>query len=194
MNFTKVAALVLSLGMIGTGIAACSNEPEPVSSDVNVISTQAGQNNHSGVANATVDPNAASENFVFTYSGCNIIINTDIDISKFNDDDWDSMEVASCADPNHMTTEYTFKNGSFFVQTYPGNTIVDRIVLCDDTVTTAEGIYIGQTIDEAKAVYGEPSEVGGAVYKYFKGSSELWFTVDENGKILNIDYFAAGIN
>lgn len=192
MNFTKVAALVLSLGMIGTGIAACSNEPEPVSSDVNVISTQAGQNNHSGVANATVDPNAASENFVFTYSGCNIIINTDIDIARFNDDDYDYDEVPSCAGQG-MATEYNFKNGSFFVETYTGNTVVDRIALCDDTVTTAEGIYIGQTIDDVKATYGEPTEIAGVNYKYLKGSSELWFTFDDNGKIQYIEYRAAGV-
>jgi hypothetical protein len=192
MNFTKVAALVLSLGMIGTGIAACSNEPEPVSSDVNVISTQAGQNNQSGAANVTVDANAASENFVFTYAGCNIIINTDIDIARFNDDDYDYDEVPSCAGQG-MATEYNFKNGSFFVETYTGNTVVDRIALCDDTVTTAEGIYIGQTIDDVKAAYGEPTEIAGVNYKYLKGSSELWFTFDDNGKIQYIEYRAAGV-
>ena len=192
MNFTKVAALVLSLGMIGTGIAACSNEPEPVSSDVNVISTQAGQNNQAGTAATTIDANAATENFVFTYSGCNIIINTDIDIARFNDDDYDYQEVPSCAGQG-MAVEYNFKNGSFFVETYTGNTIVDRIALCDDTVTTAEGIYIGQTIDDVKAVYGEPKEIAGVNYIYAKGSSELWFTTDENGKIQYIEYRAAGV-
>ena len=56
MKFTKIAALALGLTMVGTAVAACSNEPEPVSSDINIISTQ-GQN--SGAASeATESVNA----------------------------------------------------------------------------------------------------------------------------------------
>ena len=191
MNFTKVAALVLSLGMIGTGIAACSNEPEPVSSDVNVISTQAGQNNQAGTAATTVDANAATENFVFTYSGCNIIINTDIDIARFNDDDYDYQEVPSCAGQG-ISKFYTFNGGSFVVSTNPvGNEdSIAMITINDDSVSTAEGIFIGNTVDQLKAAYGEPKENDGTTYTYEKGSSILVFLVDDSGKITNIIYNA----
>ena len=53
MKFARVAALILGVSMVGAGIAACSNEPEPVSSDINVISTQ-GQNAGSETSGAAV--------------------------------------------------------------------------------------------------------------------------------------------
>ena len=41
MKIVKAAALIMSLSIAGMSLAACSNEPEPVSSDINIISTQA---------------------------------------------------------------------------------------------------------------------------------------------------------
>ena len=54
MKFTKAAALIMSLSIVGVSVAACNNEPEPVSSDVNVISTQQ-QNSGNGSPAGTVD-------------------------------------------------------------------------------------------------------------------------------------------
>ena len=191
MNFKKTAALLLSLSIVGVSVAACSNEPEPVSSDVNVIATQ-DQNSGSGESDAPVAAATASENFVFKYAGVDLIVNTDIDDSKFSDDDYEVSEVASCAGQG-LASLYSFKNGSFSVETMVGADTIVRIALVDDTVTTAEGVYIGQTIDDVKAVYGEPAESSETLYIYTKGTSELRFQIDGNGKVTEIDYFAAGI-
>ena len=92
-----------------------------------------------------------------------------------------------------MAKLYTFKGGSFSVETIVGTDKIARIAIVDDTVSTAEGIFIGKTVDDVKAVYGEPSESSGALYIYKKGSSELRFQIDGEGKVTEIDYFAAGI-
>lgn len=192
MKFARVAALILGLSMVGVSFAACSNEPEPVSSDINVISTQ-GQNSGSGESAASAADNAASENYVFVYSGVNFIVNADIDEAQFIEgDDFDLSEVASCAGQG-MARLYTFKGGSFSVETVVGSDKIARIALCDDTVSTAEGIYIGKTLDDVKAVYGEPAESSSVLYIYKKGTSELRFQIDGDGKVTEIDYFAAGI-
>lgn len=191
MNLKKTAALLMSLSIVGVSVAACSNEPEPVSSDVNVIATQ-DQNSGSGESDAPVAAAAASDNFVFKYAGVDLIVNTDIDDSKFSDDDYEVSEVASCAGQG-LASLYSFKNGSFSVETMVGADTIVRIALVDDTVTTAEGVYIGQTIDDVKAVYGEPTESSETLYIYTKGTSELRFQIDGNGKVTEIDYFAAGI-
>ena len=192
MKFARVAALILGLSMVGVSFAACSNEPEPVSSDINVISTQ-GQNSGSGESTASAADNAASENYVFVYSGVNFIVNADIDEAQFIEgDDFDLSEVASCAGQG-MARLYTFKGGSFSVETVVGSDKIARIALCDDTVSTAEGIYIGKTLDDVKAVYGEPTESSSVLYIYKKGTSELRFQIDGDGKVTEIDYFAAGI-
>ena len=46
------------------------------------------------------------------------------------------------------------------------------------------------TTDDIKAVYGEPSWTTEAMYVYEKGSSELRFLLDGEGKITNIMYMA----
>ena len=191
MKFTKAAALIMSLSIVGVSVAACNNEPEPVSSDVNVISTQQ-QNSGNGSPAGTVDAQAESENYVFVYNGVNLIVNAEIDETKFSEDDYEVYEVESCAGQG-MTSEYVFKGGSVQVETFTGSSVISRIALCDDTVTTAEGIYIGQTIDDVKAKYGEPTTTTEVMYTYVKGSSDLRFYFDGDGKITQIQYFATGI-
>ena len=123
MKFARVAALILGVSMVGAGIAACSNEPEPVSSDINVISTQ-GQNAGSETSGAADADNAASENYVFVYSGVNFIVNADIDESGFTEGtDFEVTEVASCAGQG-MASLYTFKGGSFSVETVDRKSVV----------------------------------------------------------------------
>ena len=190
MKFTKAAVLVLSLSMVGMGVCACSNEPEPVSSDVNVISTQ-NQNTNNSAPSASIDANAESENFVFVFSGAKLIVNTAMNEDDFNEDDYEYFESASCAGQG-LSKIYTFKGGSFTVSTNPvgDEDSISSIALFDDTVATAEGIYIGQTVDDVKSAYGEPDTATEKTLTYIKGSSELEFVVDDNNVVTNIIYNA----
>lgn len=176
----------MSLSIAGLTLAACSNEPEPVSSDINIISTQA-QNTNVSLPNGHVDPNAESENFVFKYNGCDFVVNTVVDESKFPEGEYDAQLQASCAGQG-MATNYKFKGGSFWAETYPGSDSLYIVTLCDDTVTTAEGIYIGSTMDKVKEVYGEPATATDTLLVYEKGSSELRFNFDANGAVNGIFY------
>jgi len=185
MKFTKVAALLLSLGMVGTGVAACSNEPEPVSSDINIISTQ-GQNSGVAASEATVNPNAQNENYAFNYKGYDFIVDTVMDESKLPEN-YDVDETASCAGVGLATI---YRTGSFDVELRVGSDIIAAIYIHDDTVTTAEGIYIGNTMDQVKQVYGEPSMDNGHTIEYFKGSSKLHFEFKDTGAVETITYFS----
>lgn len=184
MKFTKIAALALSLTMVGTAVAACSNEPEPVSSDINIISTQ-GQN--SGAATDATDAvNAASENFAFNYNGYDFIVDTLMDDTKLPDN-YDVIQTASCAGVG-FATMYT--TSSFEIELRLGDSnIITRIMFHDDTVSTAEGIKIGSTMEEVREVYGEPSIDTGMSLAYLKGSSKLQFDFKDDGKVEFITYF-----
>ena len=191
MKFTKTAALILSLSIVGAGIAACNNEPEPVSSDINIISTQQQGGTGATAPSGSIDADAEENNFYFVFSGVKLIPNSLLDDSKFNDDDYEFYETASCAGQG-MSKEFTFKGGSFKVYTNPINGLdsISSIQIYDDTVTTPEGIYVGQTADEVKAVYGEPASESDTNIIYAKGSSELGFVIDGEGKVVNIIYNA----
>lgn len=184
MRFVKTAALLMSLSIAGLSICACSNEPEPVSSDINIISTQ-GQNSGSG-SEATEAVNAASENFAFNYKGYDFIVDTAIDESKLPED-YDVVMEASCAG---VGLAQTYKTRSFDVELrLNSDDIITRIFLRDDTVSTAEGIHVGSTMEEVRNVYGEPALDTSLSMAYTKGSSKLQFDFDAEGKVQFITYF-----
>lgn len=188
MKFAKTAALLLSLSIAGVSLAACSNEPEPVSSDVNIIATQ-DQNTGNTVSGAS-DADAAVDRYVFTYAGVDYIVNTDVDESKLPDD-YELEEVASCAGQG-MTKMYTLKNGTIGIETMVGTDTIARIAIFNDTVATPEGISTGMTADQVKAVYGEPAEAIDTLYIYEKGGTQLRFTLVD-GKVDEINYMAPGL-
>ena len=193
MKFTKVAALMMGLSIAGATLCACNNAPQPVSSDISVISTQSqvGPGNGETINVAAIDKNAASGNFKFTYKGVDIICSAAFDDSKFDKNEYELTQQASCAGQG-MSKEFTFKGGSFKVYTNPINGLdsISSIQIYDDTVTTPEGIYVGQTADDVKAVYGEPTSESDTNIIYAKGSSELGFVIDGEGKVVNIIYNA----
>lgn len=191
MKNIKVAAIIMSLCMAGAALCACNNQPEPVSSDINVISSQNQNQGGAGESNISVDPNAADNNFKITYKGIDITVNGELDDSKFDDNEYDVREQTSCAGQG-LALVYSFKGGSFEVETFPDTTVVSRIKLNDDTVTTAEGVYIGNTMDQVKAVYGEPTALSENIFSYKKGSSELRLFVEDpaDGKVSSIEYFS----
>ena len=121
MKNSKVIAALLAASMM-FALGACSSEVAPVSSDVNVISTEAqGANPQQGAGvEVTVDPNAASTNFAFTYEGVDVIVGTDMNslVDSLNAvaGDPQYFEAASCAGDG-MSKTYTYKGGSFSIST-----------------------------------------------------------------------------
>ena len=176
MRFAKATALLMSLSIVGMSLCACSAEPEPVSSDINIISTQA-QNSQS-VTETTVP-------FVFDYN--NFLIGTPLDESKLPDD-IDVRSQASCASVE-MVPVYFTESFEIELKSENDNTIV-QIRFLDDRVSTPEGLHIGSTVDEAKSAYGdEPAiETSGAM-QYLIDSYGLQLEFDNTGKITKIFYF-----
>ena len=190
----------MGLSIAGATLCACNNAPQPVSSDISVISTQSqvGPGNGETINVAAIDKNAASGNFKFTYKGVDIICSAAFDDSKFDKNEYEMTPQASCAGQG-LDYVYVFKGGSFQVVSHPmddnsGEAKVMYVMLCDDTVATAEGVYIGNTVDQVKAAYGEPSEQEDTFLKYFKGTSFIQFDIDEKGVVSAITYFSTDLS
>lgn len=97
------------------------------------------------------------------------------------------FETESCAFQG-MDKVYTYP--SFVINTYPkdGADMVMSIFLMDDVFTTAEGAYIGMSVDEVKAIYGEPTAEADASVSYEKGGCALAFMYDADGYVTAITY------
>lgn len=175
MKIIKAVALLMGLSIVGLNICACSNEPEPVSSDVNIISTQA---QNSGVGSET--QNAP---YVFDYN--NFIIGADLDVSKLPDD-FQFEPVAECA---FIGMAEKYSTSSFDVYVQPDTHKIYLVELKDDTVSTPEGIHIGSTVDEIKLAYvDEPVSESANSILYVYDSYQLQFTLDDAGKVTKLFY------
>jgi len=97
------------------------------------------------------------------------------------------FESNSCAFQG-LDKVYTYP--SFVINTYPqeGADMVSSIYLMDDMFTTAEGAYIGMSIDEVKAIYGEPTSEADSSVSFVKGPCALAFLYDADGYITAITY------
>ena len=191
MKGLKITALILTAALCAMPLTACSKEKKPVSSGINIISSQ---NQVNGENFAKIDPDAVKNNFVFKYNGVDIAVNSPMnDILGSLGNNYQYFEAASCAGQG-ISKFYTFNGGSFVISTNPVDNLdsIAMITLNDDSVSTAEGIYIGNTVDQLKAAYGEPSSAStDTVFTYEKGSSTLVFQIDdESHKIISIVYNA----
>ena len=120
MRFTKTAALIMSLGIVAGSVVACS-EPEPVSSDINIIASQ-DQGGNVVSTDEHFNPEAESQNYVFTRKGYNYIVGTVFDESALPEEPSEYFETASCAGEG-MAMAYRFGT-SFWVELYTESDVI----------------------------------------------------------------------
>ncbi len=171
----KIVVLLCAALMTGSLLVGCGNG-EPA--DTNKES----QKNE---GTAGVEANG----FAFAYKGTDIIPNAKMDaIETALGEPTNYFESDSCA---FQGKDKVYTYGSVVINTYPENGVdyVYTIQLKDDTVQTKEGIYIGATVEDVKAKYGNPAKDTGIALVYEKGTSTLNFSY-ENGVVTQIVYYA----
>lgn len=95
------------------------------------------------------------------------------------------FEAASCA---FEGLDKTYTYAGFTITTRPEGEkdLVNSILLTDDSVTTAEGVYIGSPLAEVTAAYGDAQPADG-VLSYTRDGVTLNFIL-ENDAVISIEY------
>lgn len=99
------------------------------------------------------------------------------------------FEAASCAFDG-MDKTYTYSGFTITTRAEGEQDLVNSILLTDDSVTTAEGIYIGCSVQDVTAAYGAQAPEGN-ILTYTEGGVTLNFILKDD-KVLSIEYFASG--
>jgi hypothetical protein len=218
MKLKKIIIINLIMLLILSG---CSSRPEIAESEnipaVNIIEpeittetpeeiyTEEAYTDEAGhieeaAANEDInDPDSAiKDGFAFVYNNIIIYLGeyTDRVLAELKPA-LDYYEKESCSFDGIAKTYYY---GSFEIETYlkskDDNDRVYSVDLIDDSVATAEGIYIGQTYEDMTAAYGteyhEIPEIPG-FYSYEKNGTVLNFNI-KDGAIISIKYKVADIN
>lgn len=127
--------------------------------------------------------------YAFEYNDVSIYMNTDVaPVIDALGESIHYFEEESCAFKG-LDKFYTY--AGFEITTYPleGKDYISTIYLMDDTVSTPEGVYLGSTIDEMIAAYGEDYIESSGTYTYVKDDSKLQFIAMDD-EIISITYLA----
>jgi hypothetical protein len=129
---------------------------------------------------------------MLTYKGADIYLGGKLDdlIAKVGEP-VGRHETADCA---FGAIGYTvdFRDSSTYLRLtttqFDGVDCIMTIEFMDDSIKTNEGLQLGDSQDKVTGIFGEPQETQGAIWKYIKGNTGLWITV-EGGEVTNIQYF-----
>lgn len=176
-----IAATVIisTLLMITSCASSEDNTPELVSG---------GQTTVAATDNTTAQQaDKAEDRYFITYNGVDIFLGAEVaPVVKAIGKQYVYTENPSCA---YVGIDYTYDYKSIIIygQTKDGKEYITTVEVNDDSVDCG-GIKIGQTLDDVKKVFGEPTSNGENGIIYDKNGTELQFITSGSDKITFILY------
>lgn len=156
------------------------------SGGANAAQSTGGQNGGADAGQSTGGQSSNEAGYAFSFNGTTV--KTDADVAPILDalgSDYSYYEAASCAFEG-LDKMYTYS--SFEIDTYPSGDkdCVSAIILKDDSVSTEEGVSIGDSREKLEQIYGNGSEECNII-KYEKGGMQLLFIIQDD-VITSIEY------
>ena len=178
--------MILTVCALAVGLSACG-EKQPAENQTTASVTQESQSTQeAGTAAAP-----ASDTFTFNFKGTGISMKADAEPILAGLGECKSYtEETSCAFDG-LDKNYTYT--SFIMTTYPDGDKdrVNSLTLRDDTVSTAEGISIGDSKEKVESVYGADAFNGINAYIMADSTGDSQLTVILDGdKVSSIQYAA----
>lgn len=190
-KITKMQYLKKALGMVlcvvtMAGMTACGNDAKVIEGNA----SSGTQTEIIGGAEGTTEILLTNDTDAgWTFQAGDVTLTPDMDMSAIADqlgEPKSYFEAASCAFDG-LDKIYTYT--SFEIETYPQDTAdcIKSIVLKDDTVSTVEGVSIGDSEDKVRETYGAPAEESTGKLVYQKEKTNLVFVIS-SGVVASIEY------
>ena len=184
MNTSFRIAAALAALLTALSLAACGDTDAGIDTDTDPASTP--------VTTVTAPTDAVPPSiYGFTAGEVFLYPGADPAVLAALGDPQDKLEAKSCV---HEGYDRIYYYSGFEVNTQPtadGREVIVSVYLTDDSVTTAEGVRIGDTLDAVKAAYGDAEAVAG-VCSYAKTDGGVTVTVnfliDGDGHVSSIYY------
>lgn len=185
LTLTLVLCLLLCLAACGSSETKDTTPATTAAQEVPADTTAAETEAQETEAAAT----EADTGIVFTYKDCDIAMNAPAEsIIAALGEPMSYTEETSCA---FEGLDKTYYYGSFYMVTYPvgDNDFVYTLWFADDSVTTAEGVYIGATKADVETAYGEGCFGDGNSYTLEQDDAKLTIILTD-GVVSGIRYDA----
>lgn len=178
----KKSILVLTMALACV-LCACGGSSKKIEGEVKNTGEQTQEN--SG-ADQTTEETAGQKGYIYVHDGVVVEIDADAALAVEQlGEPLSYFEAPSCAFEG-IDKIYTYS--SFEIETYPmeGKDFISMVTFKDDSITTPEGVGIGDTVDKVKEVYGDCTEEGGMLV-YEKDNMKLCFIV-KDGSVASVEY------
>ena len=198
----RIPALALAV-LLALALTACKGQAEPTSTPPAApLATPPAQTTPTAPQEADPTPPerhgpspAVTEGSKYTFvyamgqDSCKLPMNQEFtQLASYLGEPETYFEAESCA---FQGLDKTYNYPGFELVTYPidGVDYISNIYFTDGTVSTAEGIQIGSTLEEMTAAYGEDYTENFGQYSYTDGDTQLSFLI-EDGKVASVEYLA----
>lgn len=175
----KKIIISLLLAALLTALCACNDSGKEQSS--------ANDTDRAEIMGSVVETEA-EDTYTFDIGGASVYVGENMaDVLPLTGEPKSYFESESCAFQG-LDKVYTYSG--YTIRTYPDgqDDYVLSIELRDDTVSTPEGVYIGDAESDVISAYGNPDEKGDGSVTYYKGGTALTFIVDDDGCVSAITY------
>ena len=136
----------------------------------------------------STEAEVSAESFSFVYNNVKITPNDLVDpLITALGSDFSYHESPSCA---YIGLDKCYVYKGFSIYTYPDNTAVDhvlQVVLTDDSLSTPEGLIIGDTSEKVIELYGTDYVESDGSYAYTRGKTALMIIM-KNDRVQSIQY------
>lgn len=169
-------AMALSICMVAAGCGA--EEP-----DRNIVIGES-----SSPTDSVENNEDENKSFAFVHNNVKITPNDLVDpLITALGSDYAYHESPSCA---YIGLDKCYVYKGFSIYTYPDDNAVDhvlQVVLTDDTLSTPEGLIIGDTAEKVVELYGTDYAESNGSYAYTSGKTSLMIIM-ENDRVVSIQY------
>ena len=185
----KILTILMTISLLT--LAGCGDNEKVIDGDVANVTTGSRAEESTGELENSQAPEqqaetVVSKGYVFVTSGVTVEVDGDMaPVLQALGEPASYFEAASCAFEG-LDKIYTY-NG-FEIDTYPAQDkdLVSAVILKDDSVTTAEGICIGDSLEKLLEAYGEADQENGMLV-YTKDGMKLCFILQDDS-IISIEY------
>lgn len=182
-NMKRVLAILLTIALL-TVLVGCDKKEQPKDTQAQTTAAPAVETTNAPEEETTVVPEETTapeqvvdeDVFSFTYQGVALVPGNAFDSAALPEAE-SVYQVPSCAIEG---TDNVYSYGDIEVTAFnDGNgEVIYSVYIVDANTPTAEGLYIGDTLDQVIAVYGEDYTQENGQVTYQKGNTLLVIILD----------------
>ena len=191
-NMKRVLAILLTIALL-TVLVGCDKKEQPKDTQAQTTAAPAVETTNAPEEETTVAPEEPTapeqvvdeDVFSFTYPGVTLVPGIAFDSAALPEAE-SVYQVPSCAIEG---TDNVYSYGDIEVTAFNDGSgeVIYSVYIVDANTPTAEGLYIGDTLDQVIAVYGEDYTQENGQVTYQKGNTLLVIILDGD-YVASIDF------